>query len=250
MNSEPLGSTNAVPESGAPAPEQKAIIPSASIIIPAWGKAPETAAYLTKAVASIVEHVRMPYEVILVDNASPCWDNYPLEWLSHNSIPWTLIRFHENRGFGPAVNAGSRLAKGEFICQMNSDCELVEDSVSLLIDAMDRNSIDLGTVEHLQNCQHYGLGKSDDVMGEDWFFGAFWICRRFVWEHVGGFDEGYILGYWEDSDLIKRVRGYGYKVAGHRSTWVGHKGGASAHPDRDKYFELNRQRYEARWGKK
>lgn len=223
-----------------------------SIVIPIWNKAEETREFCEKAVASIVEHVKYPYELILVDNASPfpLAELWILENLSSVGVNYLIVQNQTNRGFGPAVNQGAAVAGGEFLCQMNSDCELVEDSVSILIGEMEKHQIDLGTTEHYENCLRYGLGKSDVTMGEDWFFGAFWICRRSVWDELGGFDEEYVLGYWEDSDLVKRARAKGYRVAGTRNTWVSHKGGASSHPDRDKYFELNRQRYEAKWRKK
>jgi O-antigen biosynthesis protein len=223
--------------------------PLVSIVLPVWNRAPETADLFFRAVLSIAAHVQVPCEVIAVNNASAYW-KFPYAELQQAKIPWMGLYLPVNRGFGPAVNLGAKLARGKYLCQMNSDAALIEDSVSLLISAMEKHGIDLGTVEHFENCLHYGLGKSDHVMGEDWFFGAFWIIRKEVWDAVGGFDEGYQYFYWEDSALVRTLRKAGYRVAGTRSTWVSHVGGASSHPDRDKYFELNRKRFEAQFGEK
>ena len=106
-----------------------------SIVIPIWNKAEETRGFCEKAIESIVEHVKYPYELILVDNASA----FPLKknW-ARVVVPAPVVELYlpENIGFGPGVNRGSELATGSYLCQMNSDAALVEDSVSILIEAM------------------------------------------------------------------------------------------------------------------
>jgi len=69
----------------------------------------------------------VPYEIILVDNASPK-DN-PDDFLKRfPSI--TLIKSPENGGFAKGNNLGIRAAKGDLVLLLNSDTILREDSIS------------------------------------------------------------------------------------------------------------------------
>jgi O-methyltransferase len=219
--------------------------PLVSIVIPAWNKDANASALCDAAIRSIAREVHAAYELIVVDNDSPVKGFRT----SLGAVPdGSVVELQRNVGFGPAVNAGFSRAKAPFLCQMNSDCELVEDSVSLLIETMQKHELSVGMPEHYENCLHYGLGKSDQLMGPDWRFGAFWVITRRAWDLVGGFDESFRMCYWEDSDLWKRIEACGGRIAGWRGTWVKHLGGASTHPDRDKYFEENRARFLSRWG--
>jgi GT2 family glycosyltransferase len=214
-----------------------------------WNKEVETCALAWSAVASVLNHTdpeKVDLKLVLVDNSSPV----QASWVG-SSPNWDLVLLSENRGFGPAVNLGAKIHPDtDFVCQMNSDCEFVEDTINLLIGAMVKYDLDVGMPEHFENCKHYGLDKSDDVMGRDWRFGAFWIARRAAWEAVGGFDESFEMCYWEDTDLWRSIESTGRKVAGWRGTWVKHAGGASSHPRRDEFFKANKERFEEKWGRR
>ncbi len=201
--------------------------PLVSIVIPAWNKDANASALCDAAIRSIAREVQAAYELIIVDNDSPVKGFRT----SLGAVPdGRVVELQRNVGFGPAVNAGFSRAMAPFLCQMNSDCELVEDSVSLLIETMQKHELSVGMPEHYENCLHYGLGKSDELMGPDWRFGAFWVITRRAWDLVGGFDESFRMCYWEDSDLWKRIEACGGIIAGWRGTWVKHLGGASTHP--------------------
>jgi GT2 family glycosyltransferase len=45
----------------------------------------------------------------------------------------------------------------------------------------------------------------------DWMYGAAWILRKKVLDHVGHFDEGFFYLY-EDIDLCFRVKKHGFKI--------------------------------------
>ncbi len=69
----------------------------------------------------------VPYEIILVDNASP--NDKPDEFLS--KFPGIkLIKSKENGGFSKGNNLGIHAANGDVILLLNSDTYLVEDSIS------------------------------------------------------------------------------------------------------------------------
>lgn len=223
--------------------------PLCSIIIPTYNKDLRVLELSLRGLESLALHVRAPFEVILVDNASPqgCASADFLRWIGIHRFD--ILRLPENAGFGKACNIGFRAASAPYLCQMNTDAELVEDSVNLLIGAIERFGLDVAMPEHYENCLHYGLGKSDELMGPEWRFGAFWVARADAIRRVGGFDEGYEMCYWEDMDLWRRMEEAGFRVAGWRGTWVKHVGNASALPQIHELFEKNRRRYESRWGK-
>jgi GT2 family glycosyltransferase len=217
-----------------------------TIVMPVWNKDEQARLLCHRAIASVANYVQTPYELLLIDNASPC-DGLPLPLLRQAVPDWGIVTLPRNVGFGPAVNIGLKLAGGEFFCQMNTDAELVEDSASMLIEVMNAHNLDVAMPEHFENCMVYGLGKSPDLMGRDWRFGAFYVARTAALRQVGGYDETFEMCYWEDTDLWARLEQCGRRIAGWRGTWVSHWGGASSHPERDRYFVENRARYEARW---
>ena len=221
---------------------------SVCIVMPMWNKTAETCCLAWRAVESLREHVdasRIDARIVLVDNASPV----QASWVGSCSN-WDVLLLRENRGVGPAVNLGALVHPDtDYVCQMNSDCELVEDSVNLMVDMMEEHGVDVGMPEHYENCKHYGLDKSDDLMGSDWRFGAFWVMRRAAWDAVGGFDEDFKMCYFEDTALWAAIEASGRKISGWRGTWVKHVGGASSLPNRDEIFEVNRRLFREKWGR-
>ena len=79
-------------------------------------------------IASVIRYTKeLPYEIILVDNASPK-DN-PNEFLIR--FPGiVLVKSPENGGFAKGNNLGIEHAKGDIILLLNSDTILAEDSIS------------------------------------------------------------------------------------------------------------------------
>ena len=81
------------------------------------------------AIESTIKYTKnVPYEIILVDNASPT--DKPDDFLI--KFPTiTLIKSKENGGFAKGNNLGIRAAKGDIILLLNSDTILTEDSISM-----------------------------------------------------------------------------------------------------------------------
>lgn len=216
-----------------------------AIIMPVYEKSEDCLAveYRERAERSLIQYGNA--EIIEVNNGSPHLDRTGM-----------MADLCCNLGFGIACNIGFEIAfkrpNAKFIGQMNTDAELVEDSISILLSAMTTHDLDVAMPEHYENCQHYNLSKSDEVM-PNWRFGAFWIARREALERVREkdgfiFDPRYEMCYWEDTDLWRRMEEMGMKVAGYRGTWVKHKGGVSSVPDMRELFLKNKERFEKRHG--
>ena len=70
----------------------------------------------------------VPYEIILVDNASP--NDNPDDFVKRFPVI-KLIKSNENGGFAKGNNLGIQVASGDIILLLNSDTVLTEDSISI-----------------------------------------------------------------------------------------------------------------------
>src|ERR1035437_1400985 len=102
--------------------------PQVSAIVVSWNA--------KEHLARCLEHLaqQAPHELIVVENGSTDGSS---ELLSARS-DLTVIDL-ENPGFGAANNAGARLAKGDYLLLVNSDCELQEDALRILAQVLDEN---------------------------------------------------------------------------------------------------------------
>lgn len=80
-------------------------------------------------IASVLKHTNgVPYEIVLVDNASP--NDKPDEFL--NLFPGIrLVKSAVNGGFAAGNNLGIAASRGDVILLLNSDTILTEDSISI-----------------------------------------------------------------------------------------------------------------------
>ena len=165
-------------------------------------------------------------------------------------LPMRLILLDRNMGFGPASNIGLSLARGTHVCFLNSDVFAAQPewldvllerlvatpSVGILAPLL---TFEDGTV------QHQGLDYERMPRYGNWFFpthpgkgslpdeddgltlhpgvtGACMVMTRALAADLGGFDEGYVIGDFEDSDLCLRVRLRGLTCAVDRSVSLYH----------------------------
>ncbi len=159
-------------------------------------------------------------------------------------LPFRLLLLEENLGFAPACNEGAKRARAPFLCLLNSDVfPLPDQGMGALTALPARLEADpgLGAVGPLLlyedgTVQHQGM-QFEAVRGlPPWPFpihprkahpapqgaelldapaitGACLALRRAEWEALGGFDEGFVIGDFEDSDLCLRLREKGLRCA-------------------------------------
>ncbi|MFD2565360.1 glycosyltransferase family 2 protein [Aquimarina rubra] len=181
-----------------------------------------------KAVASLEA------EIIVVDNNSP---DDSCMMIKERFPDITLIENKENVGFAKANNQGVALAKGAYICILNPDTVVAEDTFTKMIKASEKlihtgmlgpRLID-GTGNFLPESKRnvpspltsfkrlFGikLGKVKDYYADhitetgigdvDILVGAFILVRKEDYESVKGFDEDYFM-YGEDIDLSYKMK--------------------------------------------
>jgi GT2 family glycosyltransferase len=157
------------------------------------------------------------------------------------AVPLRLVTLDRNLGFAPANNVGLGCARGEFVCFLNSDVfagtpDWMERMVARL-----RGDARLGAVGPLllfedDAAQHQGMVFARLPEFGDWHFpmherkgwrppaegglrecvaitGACMVMRTKLAAELGGFDEAYIIGDFEDSDLCLKLRERGLACA-------------------------------------
>jgi len=197
-------------------------------------------------------------EIIVVDNNS---EDESCAMVNGRFPHITLLENKENVGFSKANNQAVAIAKGEYVCILNPDAAVAEDTFSKAlgfadnIEKLGALSIYLmdGTGHFLPESKrnvptprrallkllgqtkgtngYYARHIEDRASGEiDILAGAFMLMKRSVFNEVGGFDEDYFM-YGEDIDLSYRLLKAGYKNHYFGSLCVLHYKGESTQKD-------------------
>lgn len=223
------------------------------IVIVNWNSGP----YLEACLASLTNTVaEATARVIVVDNASND-DSANIE--PPPGLELEIIHNAANRGFGAACNQGAARGEAEFLLFLNPDTRLAPGSLSISLERLCKdNSIAVVGIrlddEHgnahrsccrLPRPRHLvaratGIDQlwpragylmrdwaHDQTRTVDHVIGAFYLIRRNLFDHLGGFDERFFV-YLEDLDLSKRVH-----AAGHACLFVAdarayHAGGGTS----------------------
>lgn len=199
-------------------------------------------------------------EIIVIDNASP--DNS--RQMVQQRFPEILfIQNSENVGFSKANNQAVKKARGKYICILNPDTAVSEDTFLKAlkyyksvkeIGALGVKLID-GTGKFLPESKrnlptpfssllkligvggkYYAEHLTQNETGEvEILVGAFMLVEKSIYEKVGGFDEDYFM-YGEDIDLSYKFIKAGYKNHYLGNTVVLHYKGESTKKD-ETYFD-------------
>ena len=230
--------------------------PAVSVIVVSWN----TRDLLRVCLASVRDHLDLPTETIVVDNAST--DGSP-EMVSAEFPAATVIRNTSNLGFGAANNIGMAAARAPAFLLLNSDARLIDGSIARLAERLEGDprlgvigprlrfedgrmqasahrfgSLRLLALEELglykllprKKAAELLLGAYWDHTHErhvDWIVGACMLVRREVFEKTGGFDPGIFL-YGEEVEWCERVWAAGWQVLFSPEAEVAHVGHASA----------------------
>lgn len=179
------------------------------------------------------EGAGVSFEVIVVDNAST-----PETRALYDRIDGaTILRNASNLGFGPACNAGARVAAGRYVLFLNPDIDLMPGALRAMARTF-AGGDDVGIVgarlvfpggvlqeagayfrDDAQVTHPYGRGVADPFAPDASFTreagyvsGAALMIERTLFESLGGFDDAYAPAYFEDTDLCVRCHQAGRRV--------------------------------------
>jgi GT2 family glycosyltransferase len=170
-------------------------------------------------------------EVVLVDNASSDATARLLDRIRGA----TILRNQDNRGFPAGVNQAASAASGEFLLLLNNDTEVLDNSLETAVRFLAENR-DVGAVGGrvllldgtLQEAgcllgrdghsSQYGRGSPPSApeyqfrRDVDYCSAAFLMTPRAVFRQLGGLDEAFSPGYFEDADYGIRLWRSGWRV--------------------------------------
>lgn len=225
--------------------------------------------WIPRALAALAANTTVPYEVIIVDNASPASTLEVLAAVTGEGV--TVIYNDRNVGFGPACNQGVLYATAPFICLLNSDAFVEPGWLPPLLDALERDPragaavpcllhVD-GTLQEAAGAvgsdgatRALGDGASADQLQYrfrryvDYGSAACLVMRRSVFARIGGFDPAYPMGYCEDVDLCFALGDLGLRTVYEPRARVRHvRWGSSSRSQAERRVFANQPILLARW---
>lgn len=158
----------------------------------------------------------LPHEIIIVDNHSA---DKSVSVLREEFPQLKIIAFEENRGYATACNAGAKQAESEWLIFLNSDAELLPDTMNILDDLLRKHpeikffggqllnfdgSLQRSVILYQKDRHFEERHQNKELMTVPGFIGAFMLVHRALWLELNGMDEGYFF-YGEERDLVSRV---------------------------------------------
>lgn len=254
-------------------PNSNACAPSVSVIVVSYN----TREMTLECLRSLREQTTLPFELIVVDNASP---DGSAEAIASEFPDADLIASDENLGFARANNIAAKRASAPLLLLLNPDTVVLDGAVDRLFEfskhepqAMiwggrtlfgDHSLNPLSCAGKLTiwsnvsrvlglnrafsaseffNSESYGNWKRDTVRQVDIVSGCFFLIQRTVWEELDGFDESFTL-YGEETDLCLRAAELGAKPMVTPDATIIHYGGKSSASRPNQYIMVQKARIE------
>lgn len=237
--------------------------PTISVVIPLYGH-PEDIRLCLESLARIED---LLHEVIVVDNGSKDGADQVAE-----SFPFAiLLRNETNLGFAKASNQGVEASTGEIILYLNSDTVLPRSGLVRMIESLMRSATIAASGPFTNECGHsqrieptyqslatldlfadqFATRVSEDIDAPADMLVAFCMAvRRSVLDEIGGFDEAFGLGSFEDNDLCYRLKRAGYRLVISTRAFVHHTGSRTFGSLGQNPFRIlaeNEKRFRAKW---
>lgn len=193
-------------------------------------------------------------EVVLVDNGSTAEESLELARLGADVLLW----YPEMLGYPAMVNRGVRASSGEYVCLLNNDAEPVQAGwdgrLVWVLEVMPRAGMVAPVCDVAFNPGQAAAGPSvaqDELLEAEQLVFVCVVMRRSTFDSLGGLDEGFGLGNWEDTDFSWRVRRAGGRLFIDPATFVRHVGHATFTTRVTDFAGLldgNRERFMSKWG--
>ncbi len=182
-----------------------------SIIIINWN----TENLIRNCINSILENTEY-FEIIVVDNGST---DGSVEYLNSltNIENFKILFNKQNAGFSKANNQGAEIAQGKFLCFLNSDTIVKKGWLNDLYSVF----------QHISNCGAAGplgnpagkikiqnlyftypqfKGQYDKITKVDILSGFCILLSKIIFIEIGGWDEDFLIGNFEDTLLSLKIR--------------------------------------------
>lgn len=221
---------------------------------------------------SILQNADYPnFELIVVDNASQ--DGTPEYLLAQakRDDRIKVILNQENKGFAGGNNQGAAASTGDYLVFLNNDTIVTRGWLHGLLRALKReesagmvgpvtnaigNEAKVNTTyTRISEINQFAAIRAMEHRGK-----AFQIAnlalycamiRKDLFDQLGGLDEGYAVGMFEDDDLAMKLKAQGYKLYCAEDVFIHHYHQASfrilSSDENQRIFHQNRERFEKKW---
>lgn len=225
---------------------------------------------VVRAVASLVRHIRVPMQIVIVDN-SPEPECDAISSMPDNVF---VISAGENLGFAGGCNLGVRTAEDNWshVLFFNPDAYCENDFVTPIIEAMEKDkswgilipriyaNVERTETWFAGSTLSWWRGGSRHVYDERFSHldspveipfasGGCSLVNRETWDQVGEMEDSYFL-YFEDNDYVERVKHAGKRIGYLPKLHVIHEASKSTgfqSPLYLYYFARNRVLFARRW---
>lgn len=230
--------------------------PELSVVVLSWNTRDLTLACLA---ALAADPARRRREIVVIDNGS---DDGSADAIAAAYPEVALVRNADNRGYSGGNNQGAEVARGRWLCLLNSDTEVRPGALDAVVDFLEQNPGYGAAAPKLVNpdgsvqraCMRFpGLGVAlcyDTVFGRFWpgrvvqdrYYmrdfdhlhsrdvdqppGACFVIDRAEYLRGGGLDPSLWL-FFNDVDLCRRLWKAGRRIRYVAEAEVVHHGGAS-----------------------
>lgn len=126
------------------------------------------------------------------------------------TVPVPVIELPENVGYTGAANVALDRFAGEFVVICAHDAEVAEDTLALMLAAMEDPSVGAVGPNIMRPDGTYDNAIAA-IEDREWLDGTCVMLRRACVEDVGRFDDDY-GSYWEDVDYGYRIRQAGWRA--------------------------------------
>ena len=248
------------------------MIPSVTIIIPTYN----ATEHLKRCLSALERDTVAPYVTLIADDRSsnPAFRAY----LRGLKSRYSIIKSHVRRGFAGINNWAVSKTNTDYVCLLNSDTEPGYQWLTFMLEELDNNE-DVGIVGAKLmyppqkgwslggSIQHAGVARNSDGLPYHIFGGqpvdfpaanvrrelnavtfACVLIRRTLWDELGGLDEGYVMGQFEDIDFCFKARKNGWKIVYQPRATLLHYEHGSGEEIVTRHSMLNRDRLMRIWG--
>ena len=224
-----------------------------------------------KCLASLARHTPGPHEIIIVDNGSDAETRDYLKNYARRRKHVVLIRNRVNKGFAAGNNQALAVAQGDYLLLMNNDTVVTRNWLRGMISVFYRYP-DVGIVGPVSNyvsgpqqikAADYRNLKEMQQFADNWrrthlgevrftprLVGFFLLLRREVVCAVGGLDERFGSGNFEDDDFCFRAARAGFKSGIAYDIFIHHYGNRTFKGmglDYDDHIKQNWRIFKEKW---
>jgi len=243
-----------------------------TIIVPTYN----TPDFLKQCLSAIERNTVVPYKLLVADDMSSELEMRTL--LRNIKSRCSVIKSRKRRGFAGINNWAVTHTDTKYVCLLNSDTEPGYQWLTFMLAELDEHE-DVGIVGAKLlyppqkgyslggSIQHAGIARNKEGLpyhifgGEPSDFppanvrrevnGVTFACaliRRKLWDELGGLDDGYTMGNFEDVDFCNEARKKGWKIIYQPKAVLLHYEHGSGEDIVAQYSMVNRSRLMRKWG--